>query len=251
MICWYVHRITQNRIILMGATDAMFIASQWYFVIIILVAYGNYYCLPHILDAILHLQSTSNYLARRFGVRAAMPGFIAKKLCPGLVIVPASYDKYQAVSKDVRAILSQYDPNMCPMSLDEAYLDITEHLEKRKQFTEEQRTYRQTLTEEEVCTCGADDVGKIPASQMDETTECENISVDSEDREIVTIRCATCSKQKCLGDEVTTFGISAEEAVREMRFRIHAATMITASAGIYVFTHNPCVVVCKINNNIL
>ncbi|KAK2151273.1 hypothetical protein LSH36_368g00004 [Paralvinella palmiformis] len=176
--------------------------------------------------------STSNYLARRFGVRAAMPGFIAKKLCPGLVIVPASYDKYQAVSKDVRAILSQYDPNMCPMSLDEAYLDITEHLEKRKQFTEEQRTYRRTLTEEEVCTCGADDVGKIPASQMDETTECENISFDSEDREIVTIRCATCSKQKCLGDEVTTFGISAEEAVREMRFRIHTATMITASAGI-------------------
>ncbi|WAR00612.1 POLK-like protein [Mya arenaria] len=84
--------------------------------------------------------STSNYNARKFGVRAAMPGFIGKKLCPDLVIVPLNFEKYTAVSKQVKAIISMYDPNYCPMSLDEAYLDITDHLEKRKFMTKKERT---------------------------------------------------------------------------------------------------------------
>lgn len=49
-------------------------------------------------------QSTSNYHARKYGVRAAMPGFIAKKLCPNLVIVPTNFDKYRAVSSEVRVM---------------------------------------------------------------------------------------------------------------------------------------------------
>ncbi|WAR00599.1 POLK-like protein [Mya arenaria] len=84
--------------------------------------------------------STSNYNARKFGVRAAMPGFIGKKLCPDLVIVPLNFEKYTAFSKQVKAIISMYDPNYCPMSLDEAYLDITDHLEKRKFMTKKERT---------------------------------------------------------------------------------------------------------------
>ena len=69
--------------------------------------------------------STSNYAARKFGVRAAMPGFIAKKLCPELVIVPGNMEKYAGVSEVVRGVFREYDPNFAPMSLDEAYLDIT------------------------------------------------------------------------------------------------------------------------------
>lgn len=69
--------------------------------------------------------STSNYVARKFGVRAAMPGFIAKKLCPDLVIVPTNFDKYRKVSKEIQEIFQQYDSNFSPMSLDEAYLNIT------------------------------------------------------------------------------------------------------------------------------
>jgi len=72
--------------------------------------------------------STSNYLARKFGVRAAMPGFIAKKLCPELVIVPTNMDKYAEVAEVVRGVFKEYDPNFAPMSLDEAYLDITHML---------------------------------------------------------------------------------------------------------------------------
>jgi len=47
------------------------------------------------------LQSTSNYIARKFGVRAAMPGFIAKELCPDLIIVPCDHAKYAKESAKV------------------------------------------------------------------------------------------------------------------------------------------------------
>lgn len=72
--------------------------------------------------------STSNYLARRFGVRAGMPGFIGKKLCPQLTIVAPNFDKYRAVSTIVRDIFRHYDGHFCPMSLDEAYLDLTTYM---------------------------------------------------------------------------------------------------------------------------
>lgn len=55
--------------------------------------------------------STSNYAARKFGVRAAMPGFIGKKLCPDLVIVRPDFTKYKQASKEIQKIFSQYDPN--------------------------------------------------------------------------------------------------------------------------------------------
>ncbi|KAI9286914.1 hypothetical protein BC943DRAFT_275658 [Umbelopsis sp. AD052] len=71
---------------------------------------------------------TSNYEARKFGVRSAMPGYIALKLCPQLKIVPLNFTKYREASAKVRSVFEQYDPHYCPMSLDEAYLNITEHL---------------------------------------------------------------------------------------------------------------------------
>ncbi|KAM4638680.1 DNA polymerase kappa isoform 5-T8 [Amazona ochrocephala] len=89
----------------------------------------------------MSMLSTSNYHARRFGVRAAMPGFIAKKLCPHLTIVPLNFGKYSKVSKEVREILAEYDPNFMPMGLDEAYLNITEHLEERLNWPENRRRF--------------------------------------------------------------------------------------------------------------
>ncbi|KAK4025234.1 hypothetical protein OUZ56_014309 [Daphnia magna] len=76
--------------------------------------------------------TTSNYHARRFGVRAAMPGFIAKKLCPELVIVPTNFPKYTEVSRQVQKVFADYDPEFSAASLDEAYLDITDFLVARK-----------------------------------------------------------------------------------------------------------------------
>ncbi|KAK3607913.1 hypothetical protein CHS0354_036739 [Potamilus streckersoni] len=85
--------------------------------------------------------STSNYHARKFGVRAAMPGFIGKKLCPDLVIVPPNFVKYTSVSRQIREIMAEYDSNFCPMSLDEAYLDITEYIKKREKMSDFERSF--------------------------------------------------------------------------------------------------------------
>jgi DNA polymerase kappa len=67
---------------------------------------------------------TSNYVARKYGVRAAMPGFIAKKLCPNLVFVKTNFSKYEIVSNQMKSIIREYDPNMSSYSLDEVYFDL-------------------------------------------------------------------------------------------------------------------------------
>lgn len=73
--------------------------------------------------------STANYIARKYGVRSAMPGFIAQKLCPNLVFVKSNHGKYIEVSKVFKGVLNEYDPNLESMGIDEANLDVTEWLE--------------------------------------------------------------------------------------------------------------------------
>lgn len=69
--------------------------------------------------------STASYEARRYGVRSAMPMARAKRLCPQLVIVPGRYDAYKAVSAQVRSIFHDYTDVIEPLSIDEAFLDVT------------------------------------------------------------------------------------------------------------------------------
>lgn len=75
--------------------------------------------------------STTNYEARKYGVRSAMPGFIARRLCPDLVLVPPDGAKYKAAAAQARAVFAQYDPDLASASLDEAYLDLTGFLARR------------------------------------------------------------------------------------------------------------------------
>lgn len=70
--------------------------------------------------------STCNYEARRFGVRSAMPTGQALKLCPQLKVVPGRMQVYKDVSKQIRAIFERYTQLIEPLSLDEAYLDVTD-----------------------------------------------------------------------------------------------------------------------------
>ncbi|WP_228125294.1 MULTISPECIES: DNA polymerase IV [Gluconobacter] len=72
--------------------------------------------------------AAASYEARRFGVRSAMPSVTAKRLCPELVFVPGRFDVYRAVSAQIHDIFSRYTPLIQPLSLDEAYLDLTDHL---------------------------------------------------------------------------------------------------------------------------
>ena len=69
--------------------------------------------------------TTCNYEARAFGVRSAMPGFKARELCPQLIFLPVRFDLYRADSAKIRKILLSYTSLVEPLSLDEAFLDVT------------------------------------------------------------------------------------------------------------------------------
>lgn len=71
--------------------------------------------------------SAASYEARKFGVRSAMSGVLAKKKCPHLIFVPPRYDRYKEISSKIRAIFYDYTDLVEPLSLDEAYLDVTEN----------------------------------------------------------------------------------------------------------------------------
>ncbi|ATG74791.1 DNA polymerase IV [Zobellella denitrificans] len=70
--------------------------------------------------------ATCNYPARAFGVRSAMASHQALKLCPGLLLIPGNMAEYKAVSRQIREIFHRYTPLVEPLSLDEAYLDVTD-----------------------------------------------------------------------------------------------------------------------------
>lgn len=100
--------------------------------------------------------STANYEARKFGVRSAMPGFIARKLCPELIFVPVDFNKYTYYSDLTRKVFQRYDPNFIAGSLDEAYLDITEVCRERNVKSEEiAQEIRVGVYEETGLTCSA------------------------------------------------------------------------------------------------
>jgi len=71
--------------------------------------------------------TTCSYEARKFGVRSAMPGYMAKKLCPDIIFAPIRFDAYREVSRQIREIFHDYTPLVEPLSLDEAFLDISDY----------------------------------------------------------------------------------------------------------------------------
>lgn len=71
--------------------------------------------------------SAASYEARKFGVRSAMTGSLARKRCPELIFVPPRFDRYHEISKKIRSIFHDYTDLVEPLSLDEAYLDVTEN----------------------------------------------------------------------------------------------------------------------------
>ena len=74
--------------------------------------------------------AAASYEARKFGVHSAMPSITAKRKCPDLIFVKPRFDAYKAISLQIRDIFAEYTPIIEPLSLKEAYLDITENLAK-------------------------------------------------------------------------------------------------------------------------
>src|SRR6476646_4439055 len=70
--------------------------------------------------------AAASYEARKFGIHSAMPSVTAKRRCADLIFVKPRFDVYRAVSQQIRAIFADYTPLIEPLSLDEAYLDVSE-----------------------------------------------------------------------------------------------------------------------------
>ncbi|MEM7010896.1 MAG: DNA polymerase IV, partial [Verrucomicrobiota bacterium] len=69
--------------------------------------------------------TTANYEARKFGCRSAMPGWKARELCPQLIFLPVRFDLYREESRRIRQVFAQFTDLIEPLSLDEAYLDVS------------------------------------------------------------------------------------------------------------------------------
>lgn len=103
----------------------------------------------------MSMLSTSSYEARQFGVRSAMPGYMAKQLCPDLIILPCNFEKYTRVAEQARALFAMFDPDFSSHSLDEAILDISDYLEQHAGSTPEEAgtKLKQLVFDATKCTC--------------------------------------------------------------------------------------------------
>ncbi len=99
--------------------------------------------------------AAASYEARKFGVRSAMPSVTAKRKCPELIFVRHRFDVYKQVSQQIRAIFAEYTPLIEPLSLDEAYLDVTENLKGIASATQIATDIRATIRAETGLTASA------------------------------------------------------------------------------------------------
>ena len=91
--------------------------------------------------------SAASYEARKFGVRSAMSSVTAKRLCPHLIFVKSNFDRYREVSQQIRKIFHEYTDLVEPLSLDEAYLDVSENKKGNLSATLIAKEIRQKIKE--------------------------------------------------------------------------------------------------------
>ncbi len=99
--------------------------------------------------------SAASYEARKFGVRSAMSGYMARKNCPELIFVRPRFDRYKEISKKIRKIFYEYTDLVEPLSLDEAYLDVTENKKGNPSATLIAQEIRKRIFEEVGLTASA------------------------------------------------------------------------------------------------
>jgi DNA polymerase-4 len=99
--------------------------------------------------------AAASYEARRFGVRSAMSGITARRKCPELIFVRPRFDVYKAVSQQIRAVFAAHTPIIEPLSLDEAYLDVTENLQAIASATQIAKAIRASIRQQTGLTASA------------------------------------------------------------------------------------------------
>jgi len=99
--------------------------------------------------------AAASYEARVFGIRSAMPSVTARRLCPDLIFVRPRFEIYRDISGQIRDIFADYTPLIEPLSLDEAYLDVTDHLWPGQTATQVAREIRARIREATALTASA------------------------------------------------------------------------------------------------
>ena len=99
--------------------------------------------------------AAASYEARKFGIRSAMPGRMALEKCPQLIVVKPRFQRYKEISQQIRTIFYEYTDLVEPLSLDEAYLDVTENKKGIESANDIARAIRQRIFEETGLTASA------------------------------------------------------------------------------------------------
>jgi Nucleotidyltransferase/DNA polymerase involved in DNA repair len=99
--------------------------------------------------------AAASYEARAYGVRSAMPSIVAKRRCPQIIFVPPRFEVYRAVSQQIREIFLDYTDLVEPLSLDEAYLDVTANSRNNPIATEIAQEIRERVKKETELTVSA------------------------------------------------------------------------------------------------
>ncbi|KAL7552403.1 hypothetical protein ACHAWF_015638 [Thalassiosira exigua] len=154
--------------------------------------------------------STSNYIARKYGVRAAMPGYLGKRLVDelsggkeSLTFVKSDFALYKKKSAEVQAVLEEYDPNLKMYSLDEAYMDIGPYLEIRLRDQHREMTH--------------EDIRKLLVDKINASTESQTSTETRKIHEILPL---------------PVIHDAAESLLNTIRQKVKSTTGLTCSAGL-------------------
>lgn len=155
--------------------------------------------------------AAASYEARKYGVRSAMPGVKAVQLCPHLIFVPHRFDAYREVSNQIREVFAEYTDMIEPLSLDEAFLDVTENKMQLKSAINIANQIRRKIQERTQLTASAgisinkflakiaSDINKPDGITVILPEEVESFLEDLEIDKFFGVGKATSSKMKGMG----------------------------------------------------
>lgn len=170
--------------------------------------------------------AAASYEARKYGVRSAMPSVTAARLCPDLIFVNSRLGYYSSISKQIRAIFREYTDQIEPLSLDEAYLDVTENKKGLISATEIAREIRARIWEETELTASAGiSINKFLAKIASDIHKPNGITLIPPDRALSFLEKLPIEK---------FFGIGKKTAEKMKRLGIHNGADLKSRSEVYL-----------------
>ena len=188
--------------------------------------------------------AAASYEARRFGVRSAMPSVTAARMCPDLIFVKPRFDVYRAVSRQIRAIFEEAADAVQPLSLDEAYLDVTNDRLGLGSATWTAEHIRRRIREETGLTASAGvSTNKLIAKLASDQNKPDGITVVPPGQEAAFVQTlsvrrlhgvgpVTAAKLEAMGLHSVADLATCDRAVLAAEFRTHTDWLIAMAHGI-------------------